>query len=163
MITHKSLTNHALQRIGTHTYANFFSLIFSDFQVLQARNMHHMSANRHWKVVDERDSGKHFRERSLIFHAYFAHCPRKNCANYAKTTQNRTILRKRLLREAELWAAQNLESRKAPIWRISVDNYGGSTSEKTDEMRKSLMYRVRLEFCTWFMYLRVFWAVYPRL
>ena len=28
--------------------------------VLQARNMRHMSANRQWKVVDERDSGNIF-------------------------------------------------------------------------------------------------------
>ena len=37
-----------------------FSVIFSDTWVLQARNMRHMSANRQWKVVDERDSGNIF-------------------------------------------------------------------------------------------------------
>ena len=74
-----------------------------------------MSANRQWKVVDERYSGNVFTDD----HWYSTHIPRIVRVRTTQTTQkyeNSAILRK-LLREAEFWAAQNLESRKAPIRR----------------------------------------------
>jgi hypothetical protein len=153
-ITHKSPTNHALQRKSTQRLQTeripgcvrrkfngksriicALSLIncvwiahglraveffVGDTLVLQARNMRHMSANCQWKDVDERVSGNIFANNHWS-HAYFAHFPRKNYVNYAKITSNGALLRK-LMRKAEFWAVQTLESRTAPIRRTSADS-----------------------------------------
>ena len=83
-ISHKSLTNHALQRIGTHTYTPIFFQWFSVIRRCYKRET--------WVIclliVSWKSSmnaiAATFHKPSLIFHACFAHYPRKNYANYAK-------------------------------------------------------------------------------
>ena len=59
-------------------------LFFSDAYVLQARNMRQMSANRQWKVVDERDSGNILAND----HWYSTHISRIVRVRTTQTTQN---------------------------------------------------------------------------
>ena len=117
-----------------------------------------MSANRQWKVVDERFSGNVFTDD----HWYSTHIPRIVPVRTTQTTQKyvkqrntaQTFTRSRVLSCSKPGIAQSTDTANigAQLRRFHV--------RKTDEMRKSLMYHVRLEICAWFMRLREFWAVW---
>ena len=66
-----------------HTPIKILSVIFSDTYVYLAWNMRHASANRQWKVVDERDSGNIFTND----HWCFTHILRIIHVRTTQTTQ----------------------------------------------------------------------------
>ena len=120
--------------------------------------MRHMSDNRQWKVVDERYSGNVFTDD----HWYSTHIPR---IVRVRTTQTTQKIRKTAQYCANFYAKPSFELLKPGIAQSTdTANIGAQLRRfhvrKPDEMRKSLMYHVRLEICAWFMRLREFWAVW---
>ena len=140
-IPHISLTNHALQRIHGCTQIIFFSNFQWYVGVTSSKHASYVCSSslesRRWTRLRQ-----YFRERSLIFHAYFTVCRRKNYAKLRKTAQC----------YVNSYAKPNFELLRT--WNRIKHRYGETSADnyqKTDEMRKSLMYRLRLEFCAWFM------------
>ena len=81
----------------------------------QARNMRHMSANRQWKVVDERYSGNVFTDD----HWYSTHIPRIVRVRTTRTTQK---IRKTAQYCANFYAKPSFELLK--IWNRVKHRYG---------------------------------------
>ena len=101
--------------------------------------MRPMPVNLQWK--DERDSGNIFANNHWYYNAYFAHCPRKNYVNsYAKPS-------------FELLKSRNQVKRR----------FGEHRRTTTEAPRQKNWWNAQIECCAWFMRLRDFWAVWPRL